>query len=188
VITAFSRPGDLVAVILPAACPALAAALAGTGRRVLGVTSGPPGPAEGAGHRASACRGGASPGELPGAASSARQAALAVTVSCDGLPAGGADPGQAAPYLAACCALRPGGLLAVIAGRPAGGGVPDLGLAVARARAAGLVYAQHIILIHAAVDGDQLRPFPAPRPAPPGRPPGARIHTDLLIFSKHGSQ
>jgi hypothetical protein len=38
VITAFSRPGDLVAVIPPAACPVLAVALAGTGRRVLGVT------------------------------------------------------------------------------------------------------------------------------------------------------
>ena len=183
VITTFSRPGDLVAVIPPAACPALAAALAGTGRRLLGVTAGPPGPAERAGHRASACCGGAS----PGAACGAGQAALAVTLSCDGLPADGVNPGQAAPYPAGHRALRPGGLLAVLAGPPAGGSIPDLGLAVARARAAGLVYAQHIILIHAAIDGDQLRPFPAPRPAASGRPPGTRIHTDLLIFSKHGS-
>jgi hypothetical protein len=188
VITAFSRPGDLVAVIPPVACPALAAALAGTGRRVLGVTASPPGSAERAGHRASGCRGGAaSPGELPGAASGAGLVALAVTVSCDGLPAGGVNPGQAALYPAVHRALRPGGLLAVLAGPPAAGGIPDLGLAVARARGAGLVYAQHIILIHAAIDGDQLRPFPAPRPYLPGRPPGARNHTDLLIFSKPGS-
>jgi hypothetical protein len=52
------------------------------------------------------------------------------------------------------------------------GGIADLGLAVARARAAGLVYTQHIILIHAAIDGDQLRPFPAPRPRRAGLPAG----------------
>jgi hypothetical protein len=192
VITAFSRPGDLVAIIPPAACPALAAALAGTGRRILGVTAGPPGPAERAGQRPPACRGGAHPGEPPDGARGTGQAALAVTMSCDGLPAGAANPGQAAPYPAARRALRPGGLLAVIAGPPAAGGIPDLGLAVARARAAGLVYAQHIILIHAAIDGEQLRLFPAPRPAAPSSlresQPGAHIHTDLLIFSKHGSQ
>jgi hypothetical protein len=178
VITAFSRPGDLVAVIPPAACPELAAAVAGTGHRVPGVTSGPPGPATRAADRAPACHGGAS----PGTASGAGQAALAVTVSCDGLPAGGVNPGQGSPYPAAHHALRPGGLLAVMTGYPAAGGVPDLGLAVARARAAGLVYTQHIILIHAAIDGDQFRPFPAPS----GRPPG-RIYTDLLIFTKPGS-
>ena len=43
VITAFSRPGDLVAVIPRVACAALAAATAGTGRRILGVTAVPPG-------------------------------------------------------------------------------------------------------------------------------------------------
>jgi hypothetical protein len=190
VITAFSRPGDLVAVIPRVACAALAAATAGTGRRILGVTAGPPGSAERAGQRSPACRGGASPGELPGAASGAGQAAVAVTLSCDGLPAGGANPDEAAPYAACHSALRPGGVLAVIVGRPAAADIPDLGLAVACARAAGLVYAQHIILIHAAVAGGQLRPFPAPRPAAPGcppeSPPGTRIHTDLLIFSKHG--
>jgi hypothetical protein len=168
VITAFSRPGDLVAVIPPAA------AVAGTGRRVPGVTSGPPGPATRVADQAPACHGGAS----PGTASSVGQAALAVTVSCDGLPAGGVNPGQGSPYPAAHHALRPGGLLAVMTCYPAAGGVPDLGLAVARARAAGLVYTQHIILIHAAIDGDQFRPFPAP----PGR-----IYTDLLIFAKPGS-
>ena len=77
----------------------------------------------------------------------------------------------------------PGGLLAVMTCYPAAGGVPDLGLAVARARAAGLVYTQHIILIHAAIDGDQFRP--SPRPARP--PAGGRIYTDLLIFTKPGA-
>ena len=191
VITAFSRPGDLVAVIPPAACPALAAALTGTGRRVLGVTAGPPGPAKRAGHPAPGGHGGAHPGELPGTASGAGQATLAITVSRDSLPRGGMHPGQESPYPAAHRALLPGGLLAVLAGPPAAGALPDLGLAVARARAAGLVYAQHIILIHAAIDGDQLRPFPAPRTAVPGclreSPPDGRIHTDLLIFTTPGS-
>jgi hypothetical protein len=101
------------------------------------------------------------------------------------------DCPESSGHLTAHRALLPGGLLAVLAGPPPASGLPDLGLAVARARAAGLVYAQHIILIHAAIDGDQLRPFPAPRPAAPGclreSPPGGRIHTDLLIFSKPGS-
>jgi hypothetical protein len=191
VITAFSRPGDLVAVIPPAACPALAAALTGTGRRVLGVTAGPPGPAKRPGHQAAGGHGGASPGELPGTGSGAGQAALAITVSRDSLPPGDMHPGQGTPYAAACHALRPGGLLAVLAGPSAAGALPDLGLAVARARAAGLVYAQHIILIHAAIDGDQLRPFSVPRPAAPGclreSPPGGRIHTDLILFTTPGS-
>ncbi len=171
------------------ACAALAAATAGAGRRILGVTAGPPGSAERAG-RSPACRGGASPSELRGAASGAGQAAVAVTLSSGDLPAGGVNPDEAAPYAACHSALRPGGVLAVIVGRPAAGDIPDLGLAVACARAAGLVYAQHIILIHSAVAGGQLRPFTAPRPAAPGcpqeSPPGTRIHTDLLIFSKYG--
>jgi hypothetical protein len=42
VITAFSRPGDLVVMIPAVDCAVLAAATAGTGRRILGITVGPP--------------------------------------------------------------------------------------------------------------------------------------------------
>ena len=76
-------------------------------------------------------------------------------------------------------------------GIPHPGSVPDLGLAVACARAAGLVYAQHIILIHAAIDGGRLRPLPGLRPAAPSPregPQNTRIHTDLLIFTNPGAR
>ena len=84
--------------------------------------------------------------------------------------------------------LRPGGILAIIAGRPAPGQTPDLAHAVASARAAGLVYAQHIILRHATVGGGKLRPFPGQHAGsrPGGGPPGARIHADLLVLTKPG--
>ena len=169
VITAFSRPGDLVAVP-GAGCAALAAAAARTGRRVLGIA--------------------ASPGGQPGGAScAAGQAALAVTVflrrRCR---RGGAAAGETVLYAACQRVLRPGGVLAVIAGRPAPGQIPDLSHAVACARAAGLVYAQHIVLLHAALDGGQLRPFPGQHAAscPREGPPGARIHADLLVLTKPG--
>jgi hypothetical protein len=62
--------------------------------------------------------------------------------------------------------------------------VPDLGLAVASARAAGLAYAQHIILVRAVIRDDHLDP--GVRPAPAGPESGRRIHTDLLLFTKPG--
>ncbi len=91
-------------------------------------------------------------------------------------------------YAACQRALRPGGVLAVIAGQPAPGQIPDLSHAVACARAAGLVYAQHIIFIHADVDHGQLRPFPGQQAAscPGDGPRGARIHADLLVLIKPG--
>ena len=168
VIAAFSRPGDLVAVP-GAGCAALAAAAARTGHRVLGIA--------------------ASPGGQPGGAScAAGQAALAVTVFSGGLPADGTAAGETVLYAACQRVLRPGGVLAVIAARPAPGDVPDLSHAVACARAAGLVYAQHIVLLHAAVDHGQLRPFPGQHAAscPREGPPGARIHADLLVLTKPG--
>ena len=96
VIAAFSRPGDLVAVP-GAGCAALAAAAARTGRRVLGIAAGP----------------GAEPG---GASCAAGQAALAVTVFSPGLSAGGTAAGESVLYAACRWVLRPGGVLAVIAG------------------------------------------------------------------------
>ena len=166
VIAAFSRPGDLVAVP-GAGCAVLAAAADRTGRRVLGIL--------------------ASPGDQPGGANcAAGQAALAVTVFSGGQSAGG-TPGETALYAACQRVLRPGGVLAVIAG-PAPGEIPDLSHAVACARAAGLVYAQHIVLLHAALDGGQLRPFPGQHaaPSPSEGPPGTRIHADLLVLTKPG--
>jgi hypothetical protein len=159
-----------------------------TGRRILQITARQPGPGEPA-RRSPACQTGPSPGLLPGGASAgAGQAALAVTVA--GPLPGSPSASEAVPYTGFQQVLRPGGILAVIAGRPASGPVPDLSLAIARARAAGLVYAQHIILIHARIDGGQLRPLPGLRlaaPSPPGGPPAAGIHSDLLILTKPGS-
>jgi hypothetical protein len=167
VIAAFSRPGDLVAVP-GAGCPALAAAAARTGRRVLDI---------------------ADPGGQPDSAScAAGQVALAITVFSGGPPASDTAGRETVLYPACQRVLRPGGVLAVIAARPAPGQIPDLSHAVACARAAGLIYAQHIVLIHAAVDGGQLRPFPGqPAASRPGDgPPGTRIHADLLVLTKPG--
>ena len=83
--------------------------------------------------------------------------------------------------------LRPGGVLAVITAHPAPGGqLTDLaGHAVATARAAGLIYAQHIVLVHAAIRDGQLAPEPGPA-CPADLPGGCRIHSDLLVFTKPG--
>lgn len=168
VIAAFSRPGDLVAVS-DAGCAALAAASARTGRRIVSIATGPGGQPSGA-----SC--------APG------QAALAITVFPGGLSAGSAAAGEPMLYAACQRALWPGGILAIIADRPAQGQIPDLSHAVASARAAGLVYAQHIVLIHAAVDDGQLRPFPGQHVTSGSRygPPGARIHADLIVLTKPG--
>jgi hypothetical protein len=88
--------------------------------------------------------------------------------------------------------LRPGGVLAVITASTLGpGGLrDDPGEAITRARAAGLVYAQHIVALHAAITGGQLTPGPpdAARPDEATGPPAvhARIHSDLLVFTKPG--
>jgi hypothetical protein len=168
VIAAFSRPGDLVAVPSEG-CAALAAAAARTGRRVLRIP--------------------ASSGGQPGSASSAAgQAALAVTVFSGALPPDGAAQCETVLYAACQRVLRPGGVLAILAGRPAPGQIPDLSYAVACARAAGLVYIQHIVILHATIDGGQLRPFPGQDTAscPGESPPGTRIHADLLVLTKPG--
>ena len=167
VIAAFSRPGDLVAVP-GAGCPALAAAAARTGRRIADIAD--PG------------------GQAGGASCPPGQAALAVTVFSGALPADGAAACQTALYPACQRALRPGGILAIIAGRPAPGQIPDLAHAVASARAAGLVYAQHIVLIHAAARRGAAAPLPRParRSCPGDGPPGTRIHADLLVLTKPG--
>ena len=53
------------------------------------------------------------------------------------------------------------------------------GHVVASARAAGLIYTQHIVLVHTAIRDSQLDPHSAAVAV--GVPGGCRIHTDLLI-------
>ena len=108
------------------------------------------------------------------------QAALAVAGCCSpGCCAAGGQDGQDAGLLFAACerVLRPGGVLAVIAGPAAPGGTltDTAGSVVAAARAAGLVYAQHIVLVRAEIDGDRLAPA-APGTGLP-RPAAARCTT-----------
>ena len=200
VIMAFSRPGELV-VIPAAVTAALLTAAAAAGRRVLGLFSGPAdchaagphldcdlGPA--ARPLARARVGG--PGLLLEAGCpEAGQAALAITGR--GAPGRGA-PGGSALYAACERVLRPGGVLAVLTAsthRPAGLRDDPAGV-IAAARAAGLIYTQHIVALHAAITDGQLTPGP-PGPARPDEaasPPVvcARIHSDLLVFTKPGTR
>jgi len=160
VIDAFSVPGDLVAA--GGCSSAVGEAAAAAGRRVLGLV--PDGLAPG--------------NPVTG------QAALAVVGCCSpGCCAASGQDGQGAGLLFAACerVLRPGGVLAVIAGPAEGSGTltDTAGSAVAAARAAGLVYAQHIVLVRAEIDGDRLAP------AAPG---GSQVHDDLLVFTKPGGE
>jgi hypothetical protein len=88
--------------------------------------------------------------------------------------------------------LRPGGVLAVITAstpRPAGLR-DDPGEVIAAARAAGLIYAQHIVALHAAITDGQLVTAPqgiacgGETPGPPAV--CTRVHSDLLVFTKPG--
>jgi hypothetical protein len=160
VIASFSRRGELVATA-GAGASALAAAAAAAGRTAVIV----------------------SPGTQPRG-----RAVLAVTAACP-CPAtrlagaGPDDPGLGDAIVACARALRPGGLLAVLTSAARAPRLPrDV---VARARAAGLGYTQHIVLVHAVIlrdslDGSQL-------------PGGARrvgvhaaAHTDLILFTAPG--
>jgi hypothetical protein len=171
IIDAFSVPGDLVAAA--GGMPAITEAAATAGRRVLALVPGP----------APVVRRPGGPAALPPPGDpAAGTAALAIT-GCGQEP--GVEPAQdPGPVFAACeRALRPGGVLAVITGPAAPGGqrVGTAGSIVAAARAAGLVYAQHIVLVRAAIDGDRLAPA-----AGPAAPAGSPVHDDLFIFTKPG--
>jgi hypothetical protein len=96
-------------------------------------------------------------------------------------------------YAACERVLRPGGVLAVLTAstaRPAGLRDDPAGV-IAAARAAGLIYTQHIVALHAAITDGQLIPGPpgAARPDEAAGPPAvhARIHSDLLVFTKPGT-
>ncbi len=169
VIGALSRPGDLIAAPRPGDEVFLAAA-AGAGRRAVGP----------AGHGGTGT------------------ADLAVTCACPAPwcrppgPAGGrsgedADPGL--PWPACQRMLRPGGLLAVITADVWHPG--SAGQLIAHARAAGLVYVQHIVAVHALLGEDRLLSPPVPHPAAQAAaiPADTRhlpVHTDLLLFAQPG--
>lgn len=204
IITAFSRPGELV-VIPGARDGVLVAAAAAAGRRVLGLPSGPR-----SRQRVLAGLGGVDarlrplaevrpggPGLLLEAGNpEAGQAALVITGSGEPAPAGAcpdepaADPGVL--YAACQRVLRPGGVLAVVTASTAGpGGLrDDPGEVISRARAAGLVYAQHIVALHAPITDGQITPAPgdAARPGEVAGPVAvhARAHSDFLVFTQPG--
>ena len=192
-ITAFSRPGDLI-VIPAAGTGALLAAVAAAGRRVLGLFSSPA-----ACHTASVrldqdlgpaarplaqARAGGPALLLEAGCPEAEQAALAIT--------GRGSHGGSVLYAACERVLRPGGVLAVITAsthRPAGLR-DDPAEVIAAARAAGLIYTQHIIALHAAITDGHLTPSLS-GPARPDEAAGAPavcacIHSDLLVFTKPG--
>jgi hypothetical protein len=123
----------------------------------------------------------------------AGQAALAVTGcgepgACPAGTPGTSEPATDPGLLYAACqrVLRPDGVLAVIAtSTPCRGRLRDHpGEAITRARAAGLVYAQHIVAAHAAIRDSQIAPGEdAARPGPAH----VRIHSDFLVFTKPGT-
>jgi hypothetical protein len=181
VIDAFSHPGDLVAA--DGGSLAVTEAAAAAGRRVLTLTPG----------AALARQRPGVPAALPPPGDpAAGTARLAVAGWC-GPGCCGSQPGSeneqdpGLVFAASERVLRPGGILAVITG-PAAPGSPAAGTAgsiVAAARAAGLVYAQHIVLVRAAIDGERLTPtVPDPAAAGPG---GTPVHDDLLVFTKPGA-
>ena len=173
VIDTFSVPGDLVAAV-GGCSPAVTEAAAAAGRRVLGLVpdgrSGYPLPVPwtrvirlrpGGPVRRCRRRG---PRRRDGRAGHRRL--LRSRLLRQRRPRT-ASPDAGLLYAACERLLRPGGILAVItAGTAAPGGTTadTAGSVVAAARAAGLVYAQHIVLVHAAIDGDCLDPVRLARP------------------------
>ena len=194
VITAFSRPGELI-VIPAAGTGALLSAAAAAGRRVLGLF-----PSPAACHAASALLArDLDPAARPLARARATGPGLLLEAGCPeagraALAITGRDgPGINVLYAACERVLRPGGVLAVITAstpRPAGLR-DDPGEVIAAARAAGLIYAQHIVALHAAITDGQLVPVSlgAARADEAAGPPAvcARIHSDLLVFTKPGT-
>jgi hypothetical protein len=207
-VTAFSRPGDLVVIPAPGT-GALLAAAAGTGRCALGL------PAtlldsrdlaalldrdlDPAVRSLARLRPGGPAALLDGSCREAGQAALAITAACATpgcLPPGpsadngdvdsGADPGVL--YAACQRVLRPGGLLTVITAAARQPGWP--GEVIAHARAAGLIYTQHIIALHAPIRGGRLHAPPDGPALPPHLSAVAGLHlpahSDLLVFAAPG--
>jgi hypothetical protein len=192
VIESFSRPGDLVAAA--GGSPAVTEVASAVGRAAVALLpdgrSGYPLPIPNPVIR---LRPGSPALELAPGNPVTGQAALAIAdrhgPGCCASPGTSQDDRDGGLLYAACeRLLRPGGVLAVIIASPAvGGPLTDLvGGTVPAARAAGLVYAQHIVLVHAAITGDHLEPG-EPTAAGSAVPPGGiRAHSDLLVFTKPG--
>jgi hypothetical protein len=198
ITAAFTRPGDLI--LAPDGSAAVIQAAATAGRHVLGLV---PDPVRDtrlpAGLRAcldpaarplARLRPGGPAALLAPGDPAAGQAALVITgCHTPGCPAVAGQPGTGLLYAACQRVLAPGGVLAVIPPSPAVGGrlIDRPGQVTAAARAAGLIYAQHIVLVHAAIHRGQLTLQPALTGLAP-LPAGHRIHSDLLIFTKPGSR
>jgi hypothetical protein len=199
ITAAYTRPGDLV--VAPDGSAAVIQAAATAGRHALGLV---PNPVRDtrllAGLRAcldpaarplARLRPGGPATLLAPGNPAAGQAALVITgchnPGCPAVAGEAAQPGAGLLYAACQRVLAPGGVLAIIPPSPAAGGrLADLpGQVTAAARAAGLIYAQHIVLVHAAIHGGQLTPLPAVT-GPALLPGGHRIHSDLLILTKPG--
>jgi hypothetical protein len=189
-IDAFSRPGDLVAA--PDGSPAVIEAAATAGRRPLNrVSAGDPRTARAACPGETALPPSAGPDVLLAPDSPHRGTAVLAVAGCHGpgccdAPGPGSPGGPALLYAACHRVLAPGGVLAAVIASPApAGSLADLAGPVAAARAAGLVYVQHIVLVHASIAGRRLVPGRADADAA-GDPGGIRVHSDLLIFTKPG--
>jgi hypothetical protein len=204
VVTALTGPGDLVVAPDPAA-GVFAAAAAGAGRRALGPAANPPegdqaaapgypdGPAA---RRLARPQPGGPVALLAEFCPDAGHAALAVVTWCatPGCPAPAtAGPGVTAAgvgeVFAACHrVLAPGGLLAVVTHAACHPG--HAGDVAATGRAAGLIYTQHIIAVHAAISGGRLNPPVTALARPPGRhgpaEPHRPVHSDILLFRRPG--
>ncbi|MFG1710847.1 hypothetical protein ACFLIM_47575 [Nonomuraea sp. M3C6] len=95
----------------------------------------------------------------------------------------------------ACAAglVKPGGYLVVVTGLHREGGVLDpVPEIIARARDAGLVYLQHVIALRRPVHGERIDAHLSRRslaaieelPECAGLPASARVHSDVLLFTK----
>jgi hypothetical protein len=109
----------------------------------------------------------------------------------DGVCGGAAEPDLGLLCAASQRALRPGGLLVVVTSTAWHPGWA--GQVTAHARAAGLVYAQHIVAVHASISGDRLLgPGPGPGAGAVGSGPAHTshlpVHTDLLVFAQPGKE
>jgi hypothetical protein len=113
-----------------------------------------------------------------------------------GWPLDGTDNSHAArlPGLlrAAVTLLRPGGCLVLVVSRPAGllAWPQDFGALIAAARDAGLGYLQHIVAVHAPVDGDQFSYYATDDDLAALVAAGderavahLRVHADLVVFT-----
>ena len=180
VIDAFSLPGNLVAAA--GGSPAVIKAAAAAGRRVLALAPGPAPGRQRPGVPAALPPPATPPPGRPGWPSPAAAAPAAAAGSRAART--GRTPGWCSPPASGCCAPAGSWRLSPAPPPPAARR-RTAGSVVAAARAAGLVYAQHIVLVHAAIDGDRLAPAAAPARCPP-RPAAARVHDDLLVFTKPG--